>query len=86
MSEWVAVKDRLPHLDDPNGGDSDFVLISDGREIGVGSYQGEYFIEDDPDRYEGQALTYSSEMWYCEGGVIDEPTHWMPLPNLPKEL
>ena len=85
MNDWISVKDRMPEVDDPNGGNSDFVLMTNGQEISVGSFTAEYFIEDDPDRYEGQLETYSSPWWYCHGGIMEEPTHWMPLPSPPKE-
>ena len=82
MSEWIAIKDQLPLVDNPNGGESAFVLMTDGKSISVGSYQAEYFIENDPNRFEAQTTTYSSEMWYCEG-YMEKPTHWMPIPKMP---
>ncbi len=86
MSEWISVNDRLPIDKNSNGEESEDVLITDGEIIEIGYFESEYFIECDPDRYDGQSVTYSSEMWRSVRGYIDEPTHWMPLPNPPKEI
>jgi hypothetical protein len=88
---WVNVEDSLPDLSKPNGGESEDVLIFDGENIGIGYYESEYHIEDDPDAYEGQATTYSSDCWHSTNHLNrdvcgwPEVTHWMPLPKPPKQ-
>ena len=81
MSEWISVKDRLPDPDiDNDPGYSVFVLITNGTEIGLGSYEYEYYAENETD-----PLQYSSPHWYDATHHIEEPTHWMPLPEPPHE-
>ena len=79
VNEWISVKERLPEKQVP-------VLVcvppySDGEEA--------YF------RHVGMAYyTYSGRGGFWAGtdgnvygaiGIIHEPTHWMPLPEPPKE-
>ena len=80
MSEWISVKDRLP-------GDEQEVLVIahgwDGRLVYVGSHK----------RVEAQkswltGITNKSSEWSLWGwSYLKEPmvTHWMPLPEPPKE-
>lgn len=60
-------------------------LISDGKEIGIGWYEAEYFGE------EGDIHMYSSDVWHQDGECLPpdccgwpDVTHWMELPELPK--
>lgn len=77
MSEWISVKDRLPDGQYP-------VLVYvppyiDGNEEHIG--------------YVGMAYHTSLGEGFWAGtdgavygaiGMIHEPTHWMPLPEMPK--
>jgi len=82
---WIKCSEKLPIDPDLNGQESEDVLVTNGESICVGYYETEYFIESDPDAYEGQSTTYSSEMWHSDVDfVADNVTHWMPLPNLPE--
>ncbi len=83
--EWIKVEDRLPINKDSNGKYSEDVLITDGKNICVGYYESEYFIDLDPDAYEGQREIYSSADWWSDRYYIENVTHWMPLPPAPKE-
>ncbi len=82
MSTWISVKDKLPEVSEPNGGQSVDVLVTDGHQIDIGYYESEYNIEDDPLAFEEQTDIYSSDMWHCNQ-MSCEPAHWMPLPELP---
>lgn len=85
MSEWISVKDRLPIDPDLNGKESEDVLVTNGKDICVGYYETEYHIDNDPDAYEEQEETYSSEMWHADRDYIAENiTHWMTLPKPPE--
>ena len=72
--EWISVKDRLPAYEVP-------VLVyrpSMAAPILVDEYQG-FWDEDDLDNWcEGWAL-------YGKHNGKDIITHWMPLPEPPKE-
>ncbi len=79
---WISVQDKLP----PSGIEHSF-LITDGKEIGIGYYEEEYFAEDP-----SEDLQYSSAVWHDDGSALwtnlggwVEPSHWAPLPDLPKE-
>lgn len=80
MTEWISVKDRLP--DD----EQEVLVIAhgwDGRLVYVGSHK----------RVEAQkswltGITNKSSEWSLWGwSYLKEPmvTHWMPLPEPPKE-
>ncbi len=80
MGEWISVKDRLPEKQDP-------VLVY----VPPCSHNGEEYIG-----YVGMAYyTYSVNGGWWGGtdgsvygaiGIIPNPTHWMPLPEPPKEV
>jgi hypothetical protein len=57
---------------DKNPGDLDAILFTDGREI-----------------FKGYRMSSSTDdwfAWYCDNdSTIYDVTHWMPLPNSPKE-
>ena len=66
--QWISVKDRLPELEHP-------VLFYDGEDIFVGYYyrspnKNETFF----------AVIPANDGW----NMPDEPTHWMPLPEVPE--
>ena len=69
VQEWISVDDRLP--EDSNDGFADAVLVTDG------------FVQH-------MAYFVGGEWRFAESGEIKEPmwyriTHWMPLPEPPKE-
>jgi len=68
--KWIPVIEKLPGCDD-KWGVSKIVLCLDARErVGFGIY------------YNGE------KQWFTGGGVGEDSvtvTHWMPLPELPKE-
>ena len=74
MSEWISVKDRLPESKD----DSVLAFFGEQRSIDMVHIQ-DYFddITDGLDENGNQRYT----KWYIHQGV----THWMPLPEPPKE-
>ncbi len=81
MSEWISVNEKLPPQDPEETGHSIFVLITNGKTIGLGSYEYEYFAENEED-----PITYSSPSWYdATHHISNEVTHWMPLPEVPHE-
>ena len=73
--EWISVKDRLP----PN---TDDVIVTDGYDMGV------LFYKPSEEKWVyGYGLL---EAYNYDGGATIEPetqdiTHWMPLPEIPKE-
>ena len=79
VSGWISVKDRLPERQEP-------VIVyvppySDEDEEYVGHVAVAYYTQ-----------TGSGGYWagtdgnvYGAIGIIHEPTHWMPLPEPPKE-
>lgn len=76
--EWISVKDDMPGNEDWT---NDLVLFTDGSNIRNGNYDYEdgFWHE----RYGGKYIDIKSHMKdKIKGGHI---THWMPLPNLPKQ-
>lgn len=80
-SQWISVKDRLPEfvdISDFEKSSSDVLILIDEKHLYIGSY-----IWD----------SYSQETEFCmrdldggyEGVGDMNVTHWMPLPNVPKE-
>lgn len=69
--------------------DGSVILVTDGENYGLArwvesSYESWIFIDDDTQKREP---VDSSEFIYSnfdEGGYLYGPTHWMPLPELPK--
>lgn len=84
--EWINVKDRLPN-------ENEFVLATDGKNtekvrfMGVrnrlqnGKFFHGWFIGHFSGDYAG---TFSSEP-YSYNEYMDDCTHWMPLPEPPKD-
>ena len=68
--EWVSVNDRLPEIPKPNEGYYCF-LVTDGILIHMA-----YYTED------GWLFADSGQM---KEKMFYEVTHWMPLPEPPKE-
>lgn len=74
MSEWISVKDKLPDKDDIND-----YLITDGKRCFVGFYRHKVKA------WDNFTLGWVQE-YYSDGSVEDiEITHWMPLPEPPKD-
>lgn len=72
MSEWISVKDKLPKYS------KEVLTYTPGMAmpIRVDAYDG-YYGEDDGKWYEG---------WRYRGNHAENRiTHWMPLPEPPKE-
>ena len=82
-AEWISVEERLPE-------DGELVLcILYGDVNGCRVYEGAYELamhfnacEDD-----GEFFEEEWEMWDCKRGEVSniKVTHWMPLPEPPKE-
>jgi hypothetical protein len=68
--EWISVKDKLPEIIIDNFSSGDF-LITDGKNISIGSYEENYNCD--------------GWHWYDEMYTVEEVTHYMPLPELPKK-
>lgn len=73
MNEWISVQDRLPAKDDHTE-----YLITDGEHCFVGSYRHKAKAWDS--HILGWIQMQSGGKW-----VDVEITHWMPLPEPPKE-
>lgn len=80
-SQWICVKDRLPEFVDISTyekSSNDVLILIDGKHFYIGSYIW---------------VSYSEETEFCmrdldggyEGVGEMEVTHWMPLPDAPKE-
>ena len=72
IQKWIPVTERLPELIPCNAGTaySEAVIVwTDGRKAMVAVWDGIDFL-------------CASEYWEAEG---EEVTHWMPLPEPPKE-
>jgi len=67
--EWISVKDRAPE-------DGKIVLVTDGRIIGISSC----YSEDESHRY-----IINFGYYIGNEAHIENVTHWMPLPEPPKE-
>lgn len=75
MSKWINVKDKLPTKDDYND-----YLITDGKHCYVGYYR------HDADAWDNVRLGWIQGRYADTGKPYDIAiTHWMPLPELPKE-
>ena len=74
MSEWISVKDRLPKRD------ANVMCITPTRWIHIGRYQGDKFENAIFFRRWGYDKKIGAERY-----IPTEVTHWMPLPEPPKE-
>ena len=70
MSEWISVEDRKPRDFRP------VLIFLDGC-IMTASYYCGAFVQDS-----AQAMLYDADPL---GPIAEQPTHWMPLPEPPKE-
>jgi hypothetical protein len=81
MSEWISVKERLPEEK------GKYLVYNGGFAVGVGYMKVAWFTH----RYDGvEEHLLGRTMWYdydSEYGdyEIRSVTHWMPLPEPPKE-
>ena len=77
--EWIAIKERLPE----NG---QYVIASDGRFVGELQFEIVEYSEQTESDLRGkkkQKFVFLDQ----EGDQVDlKWTHWMPLPNPPKEI
>ena len=69
MSEWISVKEMLPEKG------TEMVLVTDGLTVITGFRNWMFRLGD------GKVYTPGLKM----GGGSMEVTHWMPLPDQPKE-
>lgn len=85
MTKWIKVEDQLPEAPYANNNHSETVLIFDGEYVGIGYYESEYDINDDPDAYEGQTELFSSACWHSDIDYINDNniTHWAKMPKKP---
>ena len=75
MNKWISVKDKLPEKGDYND-----YLITDGKHCYVGYYR------HDADAWDNSALGWIQGISADTDETYDiNITHWMPLPELPKE-
>lgn len=78
-SPWISVEERLPEIEYPSIGESDFVFVhvvnkDTGNEwIELSAKYNERFHD---------WMTIDFTWIKMRGGVV---THWMPIPELPKE-
>jgi len=77
-NQWIKVEDRLPENDD-------LVLVFNHKDgIHAGYFDQEEFHgywEDDKNYF----VTNSGWNTYYEWAPYTSPTHWMPLPEVPKD-
>lgn len=76
--EWISVEDRLPEatVHDYNDSWTEDVLVTDGKRIGIGHVG--YTREDKVETSRWSAV-------HEEVKDFSIVTHWMPLPELPKD-
>lgn len=76
MTNWISVKDRLPK-------DTNDVMVYIGDVIAIGyiDADGEWDISPVPDMVSEPDQLSS----WLDSRLIKPPTHWMPLPEPPKE-
>lgn len=77
FSEWISVEDRLPNQDKKIG-QSDTVIVSDGKGVGIGSYN--Y----DADSWMFNSIVTTGNFPETQRERIKRDiTHWMSFPNPP---
>lgn len=76
MSKWISVKDRLPECDETPDSFGVQVLIWPHATFNGSA--------DAPTAFYGRRIT-NEPSFYLYGAVIDNVTHWMPLPKGPNK-
>ena len=71
MNDWISVKDRLPKINNK------YLCVLNNRTISICSFAHNLKKVDKSGWYD-----YDGEWGYYE---VSNVTHWMPLPELPKE-
>lgn len=82
MDEWMSVKDGLPEY-------RQRILVTNGKKIEIATFNNS-FLGDKPFNcwyigwFAGDAGSTFSPEPYSYDKYLDDATHWMPLPELPK--
>lgn len=76
MGEWISVKDRLPE----KNGEYIVTACDEGCPYGEGIWYSTVVVPSE--FYNGEWLWYEGTQKYYLEGIV---THWMPLPEPPKE-
>ena len=82
MNEWISVKNKLPNFNDKRHkyGLRGYYTDSDRVLVCVKQKSGKRMVK------EGFVRRWNDGVCFWKvPGTIDEVTHWMPLPDLPKE-
>jgi hypothetical protein len=82
MVNWISVNDQLPPLDDC-GMFSETVLLSDGKNIGIGYYEPVYLSDNDDTFDDIDWIDPVGDLTTCCAGW-PKVTHWAHLPEIPK--
>lgn len=81
MDKWISVKDDKPPENEPV-----WISTENGMFIGAWTYDGEYWLWGNC--YHSQYWNSIEHQWESYEIQVDDdyqPTHWMSLPNPPKE-
>src|SRR4051812_39210431 len=70
MSQWISVKDRMPEREQK-------IIFTDGNIVEYGALDKIYY-------YKKECRFYIAELWNENNYILDNVTHWMPLPEPPK--
>ena len=84
--EWIPVEEKLPELHDESFETEDEILyykVSDPVLV-VYNYDNQIVAIYEMDKDEDGDYTF--EGWMANGDILHSVTHWMPLPQLPKEV
>jgi Protein of unknown function (DUF551) len=68
MNEWIGVKDRFPPV-------KEMIIFTDGNDSYCGQYE---------DTLSGKYLWVIADTWKEDSNILENITHWMPLPEPPK--
>lgn len=72
MQEWISVKDRVPEIDKDV-----LVFDSNTKQCSVRYRLNEFYPDCDEE---------NNKYAWNDQGIINSVTHWMPLPEPPKEI